>query len=158
MKKLQHSKFFDGIKTAIVPGLFASVVALTSFSGNAFSAEITVYKSPWCGCCTGWAEYMKKNGHNVTVKKTEQMEMIKKMAGVPEDLQACHTALIGKYVVEGHVPNDAVKRLLSEKPKAYGISAPGMPAGSPGMEGPDKEAYNVILFKSGGKREIYGRY
>jgi len=138
--------------------IISTFIAMSSFSVTAKAADITMYKSPWCGCCSGWADYMKKNGHNVVVKKTEQMEMIKKMAGVPEDMQACHTAVVGDYIVEGHVPVQTVERLLKEKPKAFGIAVPGMPAGSPGMDSSDPEPYNVILFKTGGKREVYERF
>jgi len=145
-------------KLMTISAIVSGFIAMASFSVSANAADITMYKSPWCGCCSGWADYMKKNGHNVVVKKSEQMEMIKKMFGVPEDLQACHTAVVGDYIVEGHVPAQAVERFLKEKPKAYGIAVPGMPAGSPGMESSEAEPYNVILFKAGGKREVYARF
>jgi len=132
------------------------------FTATAFqlahATEITVYKSPWCGCCTAWSEHMRENGFTVTEIKREDMQSIKQELGVPQALESCHTAEVEGYIVEGHVPADDVKRLLAEKPKAKGLSAPGMPVGSPGMEqGEDKDRYNVVLFGDKGMK-VFSRH
>ena len=127
-------------------------------SAPAVAGEITVYKSPWCGCCSSWADHMRANGHSVTTKEVEDLDAIKRMAGVPEPLQSCHTAVVDGYVIEGHVPAEDVARLLSERPDAKGLSVPGMPMGSPGMEGGTPERYDVMLFGADGSAEVYARH
>ena len=99
----------------------ASIVA-TSVTGPAFAAEVTVFKSPWCGCCMKWIDHMRANGHSVHVKNMENLDMIKKMAGVPERLQSCHTAMVSGYAFEGHVPAKDIARLLTERPRAKGLA------------------------------------
>ncbi|MHA1153253.1 MAG: DUF411 domain-containing protein [Alphaproteobacteria bacterium] len=121
------------------------------------AAEITVYKSPWCGCCEQWIGHMRSQGHAVTSRNMEDLDAIKKMARVPEDLQSCHTAFVAGYVLEGHVPADDVARLLAERPKAQGLAVPGMPGGSPGMEGAAAEPYAVMLFQSDGGARVFSR-
>ncbi|MBF0247967.1 MAG: DUF411 domain-containing protein [Alphaproteobacteria bacterium] len=120
--------------------------------------QVDVYKSPLCGCCSEWVEHMRAAGFPVNVRDVEDMTPLKKMAGVPEEMESCHTAVVDGYLVEGHVPASDVKRLLTERPEARGLSAPGMPVGSPGMEqGGHKDPYDVILF--GGKTgdRVYSR-
>lgn len=111
--------------------------------------QMTMYKDPYCGCCEGWAEHMKAAGFNVTVKVEEAMDTVKAKYGVGASLASCHTAVVDGYVIEGHVPAGAVKRLLAERPQATGLTAPGMPIGSPGMEMPGSKAdtYDVLLFE-----------
>jgi len=121
-------------------------------------AEAIVYKSPACGCCTSWVEHMKANGFTVRVIEQHDIDVIKQRFGVPARLASCHTALVGGYVVEGHVPASAVKRLLQEKPAALGVSAPGMPVGSPGMAGPNPEPFTVQLFDERGSTRVYESY
>ncbi|MDD9923641.1 MAG: DUF411 domain-containing protein [Boseongicola sp.] len=134
-------------------------VTLTSLSGPAYAAaEFTVYKSPWCGCCSKWVDHLQANGHMVTTKDIENLDTIKKMAGVPERLQSCHTAIVDGYVVEGHVPAKDITRLLAERPKAKGLAVPGMPAGSPGMEGSAPDKYDVMLFKTDGSADVFSRH
>ncbi|MGB0682671.1 MAG: DUF411 domain-containing protein [Magnetovibrionaceae bacterium] len=151
-----------------VRAMFASAAFVLAFSlggltwadgPTASSApQMTVYKSPSCGCCGKWVEHMEENGFQVTVKNTDDLDPIKFIAGVPDKLQSCHTATIDGYVIEGHVPAADVKRLLAERPAAVGLSVPGMPIGSPGMEmGDEKEPYPVILF-NGEDVSIYNRY
>jgi hypothetical protein len=118
--------------------------------------SIIVHKNPSCGCCTAWADHLRNNGFTVSVVETTEMNAVKAAAGVPKDLASCHTARIDAYVVEGHVPADAIRRLLHEKPDAIGLAVPGMPAGSPGMNG-EAEAFDVIMFK-GETRSVFGRY
>jgi hypothetical protein len=95
----------------------------------------TVYKSPYCGCCTGYVEHMRRSGFNVRVEEIENLDPIKRLASVPKELESCHTMVIGDYVVEGHVPIADVKHMLSERPNFRGIALPGMPDGVPGMPG-----------------------
>lgn len=121
--------------------------------------QMTMYKDPYCGCCDGWAEHMKAAGFNVTVKVEEAMDSVKAKHGVAANLASCHTAVVDGYVIEGHVPAGAVKRLLAERPHAMGLTAPGMPMGSPGMDMPGSKAetYAVLLFK-GQMTKPFARY
>src|SRR3982751_5299186 len=98
------------------------------------ATNITVYKSPTCGCCANWVEYMKKSGFTVDAQDVDEamLEQVKTTAGVPRALRSCHVALANGYAFEGHVPADLVKKVLSEKPRILGLAVPGMPAGSPG--------------------------
>lgn len=141
------------VSIAIVMGI-AGISAVRP----AVAAEFNVYKSPWCGCCAKWMDHMRANGHTPVTKNMEDLDPLKKMAGVPENLQSCHTAIIDGYVIEGHVPAKDVARLLAERPKAKGLTAPGMPNGAPGMEGDSKDHYDVLLFKSDGSTSVYSRY
>ncbi len=119
---------------------------------------LEVYKSPWCGCCGAWIGHMREAGFTVRVTDLEDMEPLKARLGVVPELASCHTAVIGGYVIEGHVPAREVARLLAERPQATGLAVPGMPMGSPGMEtdGP-ADAYEVVLFAPG-TRETFARY
>lgn len=105
---------------------------------SAFAAPmpVTLYKNPQCGCCEGYADYLKKNGFAVDIIPTNDLVTMARQAGVPEQLDGCHITKMDGYVVIGHVPVDAVRKLLAERPKIVGISIPGMPMGLPGMEGP----------------------
>jgi len=116
---------------------------------------VTVYKSPTCGCCGKWVEHMRANGFDVTVNDMPDVAPIKDKQGVPASLRSCHTALIGGYAIEGHVPADLIKKLLKDKPNAAGLAVPGMPMGSPGMEGATKDTYNIVLFDKAGKASVY---
>ena len=117
-----------------------------------------VFKSPTCGCCAVWVKQLRQAGIDLQVTDIESLEMIKRTLQVPEQLQSCHTAIIGGYVVEGHVPIKEINRLLVEKPKALGIAVPGMPIGSLGMEqGSVKEPYDVVIFQTGTQR-VYAKY
>ena len=120
-------------------------------------SAVTIHKDPNCGCCTGWAQHLAKAGFEVKTVDTTRLDEVKKRLGVPLDLAACHTAEVDGYVVEGHVPALALKRFLSEKPDASGLAVPGMPIGSPGMEGGTPEIYTVILFGPNG-RQNYMRF
>lgn len=121
---------------------------------------MTVYKSPNCGCCKLWVDHMQKSGFKVSVIDTEDLNPIKLKLGVPASLGSCHTAKVGDYFVEGHVPASDVKRLLAQKPDALGISVPGMPMGSPGMEVPTGETqpYSVTLVKKDGSESIFSSH
>nr|WP_312968733.1 DUF411 domain-containing protein [Brucella intermedia] len=144
----------------VVGGLL-SFTGLTNFAHAEPSAapQMTMYKDPYCGCCDGWAEHMKAAGFNVTVKVEEAMESVKAKHGIAANLASCHTAVVDGYVIEGHVPAGAVKRLLAERPWATGLTTPGMPMGSPGMDMPGSKAetYDVLLFK-GPMTKPFARY
>ncbi|MGM8975614.1 DUF411 domain-containing protein [Campylobacter jejuni] len=121
--------------------------------------EIQVYESPTCGCCDLWADYMKAKGYGVSVHKTNDFLKIKEKMGIKDEYQSCHTGVIEGYAIEGHVPESAIAWLLENKPKdVIGISAPGMPQGSPGMEQGYSEKYPVILMKKDGSYELYGYF
>lgn len=115
--------------------------------------RMVVHKDPNCGCCSAWIAHMRAAGFAVEAVDSDGLNRVKMHLGVPSALAACHTAEVGGYVVEGHVPASAVKRLLAEKPEAKGLAVPGMPVGSPGMEveGTTPETYDVVLFGPGGQ-------
>lgn len=117
--------------------------------------EITVYKTPTCGCCTAWVSHLEENGFVVKAKDIPDLSALKRHYGVTNDIASCHTAFVGGYVVEGHVPADVIAKLLKEKPDVKGIAVPGMPMGSPGMEGPRKDPYDVVAFDSTGKKTVF---
>jgi len=121
---------------------------------------ITIYKSPTCGCCAKWVDHVKAAGFATTVHDTEDMDAVKARQGVPKALQSCHTALVAGYVVEGHVPAADVLRLVREKPAGVrGVAAPGMPAGSPGMEmGGRVDHFDVIAFGRDGSQRVFARH
>jgi len=124
-----------------------------------FAAEVTVYKSPTCGCCKEWIKHLQANGFSVTAHDVTDVARYKTANGVPVTLGSCHTATVGGYVIEGHVPAADVKRLLKERPPVRGLAVPGMPIGSPGMEqGAHKERYDVLTFDKDGKTSVYSRY
>ena len=120
--------------------------------------EIMVYKSATCGCCKKWVNHLENEGFNVTTKNMSNMAPVKKQIGVKPQFQSCHTAKVGKYFIEGHVPAKDIRKLLKEKPDIIGLSAPGMPMGSPGMEGPRKDKYNVVAIDKNDNATIYSRY
>lgn len=139
-------------------GAAGAAWGLGLLGGNPARASVLVYKSPSCGCCGGWAEHMRANGFHVTVRNVEDLDPIKRSAGVPDAMMSCHTALIGGYVIEGHVPAASVYKFLAEKPAMTGLAAPGMPAGSPGMESAGREPYEVYAFDATGAAKLYARY
>jgi hypothetical protein len=148
-------------RRALLAGLAAS-----PFAGSAtpvFAAEslppMTVAKDPSCGCCGAWVDHVRAAGFLVEVVETPQMNRVKARLGVPQDLASCHTAEIGGYVIEGHVPAEMIKSVLSERPQAKGLAVAGMPVGSPGMEveGVAPDIYEVVMFGPAG-RKTFARY
>ena len=121
--------------------------------------KVVVTKDPTCGCCTAWADHLRQAGFPVEVEGTGEINRVKTRLGVPASLASCHTAEVGAYVIEGHVPAAEIKRLLAERPAGRGLAVPGMPMGSPGMEmeGMDPDTYEVVLFGPAGQR-IFARY
>jgi hypothetical protein len=125
---------------------------------DASTPTITVYKDPGCGCCKSWIEHIVKHGYRVDAKDTPDMIEVKRALGIPDGLSACHTAVVNGYLIEGHVPAADIARLLKEKPKIAGLAVPGMPMGSPGMEGPRTQHYQVLSFDKTGKTKIFASY
>ena len=119
------------------------------------AGTVTVYKSPTCGCCKDWITHLKRNGFTVHARDHSDMNAVKSELGVPRNLQSCHTATVDGYVFEGHVPADLIAEFLSEKSGIKGLSVPGMPMGSPGMEGPRQEPYDVVAFDHDGGTRVY---
>ncbi len=120
--------------------------------------RMTAYKTPWCGCCGGWIAHMRQAGWSVEVVEHEDLAPIRARHGIPDRLASCHTAVVGAYAIEGHVPAGDVDRLLSERPAARALSAPGMPAGSPGMEAAGREPYTTVLILNDGSTRVFGRH
>lgn len=135
-------------------GLFSAATAQPAPAAN---IPVTVYKTATCGCCAKWNDHMKAAGFAVTSNDLPDVAPIKNQHGIPVQTRSCHTALVGGYVVEGHVPADVIKKLLRERPAVAGIAAPGMPLGSPGMEMPDgrKDTYQIVAFDKQGKTSVY---
>ncbi|MBM4196835.1 MAG: DUF411 domain-containing protein [Gammaproteobacteria bacterium] len=119
---------------------------------------VEVWKSPTCGCCNTWIRHLKDAGFEVRSTDLDDVAPIKQRFKVPPELSSCHTATVGGYVVEGHVPADDIVRLLRSKPKVTGIYVPGMPVGSPGMEGPNAQTYEVLAVDSDGKRGVFATH
>lgn len=135
---------------AVVAGGGALGWSLLGSSQPASANAITVWKSPTCGCCGGWVAYMRRKGYEVVVNEVADPNRIKERFNIPGVLYACHTTRVGDYLVEGHVPEAAVSKLITERPKLKGIALPGMPAGSPGMDGPPS-IYRVLGFSETGQ-------
>jgi len=139
----------------IAVGLLITLFAATA----ALASEVTVYKSPYCGCCADWSDHLKDEGFSVTTEERKDMEPFKDKMGIPVSLRSCHTAIVDGYLIEGHVPAADVKRLLKERPEIAGLTVPGMPIGSPGMEqGNKRDRYNVYGIHKDGSTFIYNTY
>lgn len=145
------------MKTAIGRALLLGALM---FAGAAQAAGpiVEVYKSATCGCCKDWVEHLRANGFEVRAHDVADPAAYRARYGVPEALGSCHTAVVDGYAIEGHVPASDIKRLLAQRPKATGLSVPGMPLGSPGMEGPRADPYNVMLIDKAGRYSVYARY
>lgn len=120
------------------------------------SKDVVVYRSPTCGCCGKWVKHLQENNYNVIDHVVQDVDAIKRKYGVPSELASCHTALVGGYVVEGHVPVEDIEKLLASRADVLGIAVPGMPVGTPGMEmGDRKDAYKVIAFDKNNRKQIF---
>ena len=146
---MKRRQFLRGVMIAA----FAQMPALA-----AARQRIDVYKNPDCGCCGQWADYLQRNGFAVAIHETRDGAALRAKLGVPDRLASCHTAIIDGYVVEGHVPTTDIERLIRERPKARGLAVPGMPTGSPGMEGPRGQPYDVLLIETDGTTRVYRSY
>jgi hypothetical protein len=122
------------------------------------AAVVEVYKSEGCGCCEGWIEHLKTNGFTVRAQDVGDTGAYRRKFGMPDALGSCHTGLVQGYALEGHVPATEIKRLLAERPEARGLAVPSMPLGSPGMEGPRKDPFDVFLVRADGSASVYRHY
>jgi hypothetical protein len=139
----------------------ANIVALAQQKPVSSRTPIVVYKTPTCGCCAMWVEHMRQNGFQPEVHdvSASQVRAVSQAAGLKDEGTSCHTAKVGNFIVEGHVPAADVQRMLKERPAIAGIAAPGMPVGSPGMEmGGRKDPYNVIAFTKDGKSTVFAKH
>jgi len=117
--------------------------------------QITVFKTPTCGCCSKWVEHLKDHGFDVVTQDMDDVTPVRVAKGVPAALTSCHTATVDDYVIEGHVPADLIHRLLKERPRVVGLAVPGMPAGAPGMEGPRQDPYRILTFDRAGQTTVF---
>lgn len=146
----------------VIAGALAA--ALVSVSGPALAQRggptVQVYKSPTCGCCTNWVKHLQQHGFATEVTETDDVAAIKARHNIPAKVQSCHTAIVGGYVLEGHVPAADVRRLLKDKPAVVGLAVPGMPIGSPGMEVPNMnpQRYDVIAFDKQGQLKVFASH
>lgn len=141
---------------ALLLGL--AVAPAVTFAATAVTNAIEVYHDPACGCCINWIRYMQAQGYVVTAHENSSMAVVKARLGVPANAASCHTAKIGGYVIEGHVPVEDIRRLLAEHPDAVGLAAPGMPMGSPGMEMGAPERYDVLLMGRDGSSRVFATH
>jgi hypothetical protein len=133
--------------------VFATILLIPlHVSAQESTKQATVYKDPNCGCCQGYVDHLRADGFQVETVETSDLMSIKQEHGIPEDMAACHTMLIDGYVVEGHVPLTTLKKLLGERPAIKGIALPGMPVGTPGMEGPKEEPFTIYEISEGEPR------
>jgi len=147
------------LKRRVFIGQLAAVVTMSAFSAHAEDAPLMkVYKSPTCGCCSKWVEHMRDAGFEVETSNVRDVGVYKREYGLPPELASCHIGIVDGYVVEGHVPADDVIRMLKEKPAIKGIAVPGMPIGSPGMEGPNPDRYETLSFDANGTIEVFATH
>ena len=145
-------------RLAGVAGIVVAVAAATAWVHAASPIPtVTVYKSATCGCCSKWVEHLRRSGFTVDAFDTEDLASVMSTMGVPGRLASCHTAKVGNYAIEGHVPADLIKKLLAEHPALAGLAVPGMVAGSPGMEGQGAQHYDVIAWDREGRTSVYAR-
>lgn len=143
------------IVATVVAAILGLSVPITALAGQ---TVVEVYKGSSCACCTGWIEHLRRNGFIVKAHDVGDPSAYRAKFGVPYELGSCHTANVDGYAIEGHVPAREIRRLLKEKPKAKGLAVPSMPLGSPGMEGPRNDPYDVLLFQTDGKYAVYQKY
>ena len=139
--------------------IVAALLAALASPSRAEPPPVAVYKSPSCGCCEKWVQHLRQNGYAVEVTNVSDLQAVKRKLGVPAGASSCHTAMVGPYYIEGHVPAQDVSRLLAEHPKdVVGLAVPGMPIGSPGMEGPNARPYSVLAVKRDGKLTVFAEH
>jgi hypothetical protein len=158
----------EGYNAGMIVTILAALlgVSLNAWAGpqpnprtsKATTPQVTVYRVKTCGCCGKWAEHMKQAGFNVTVNVVEKVDDVDGRNRVPERLRSCHVAFVDQYVVEGHVPADVIKDLLAKRPSSVdGLAVPGMPLGSPGMESPTPQRYEIIAFDKKGMTTVFAK-
>ncbi len=160
-----NSKLFMKLIKGVVILAMVGIFYWLPIAGNAQASvwdkkEVTVYRSPSCSCCGNWIKHMENHGFKIAYDlKTENMEAIKQHFNVPQQLESCHTAIIDNYVMEGHVPADDIKRFIAQSPKQTGLSVPGMPWGTPGMEmGNKKQPFDVVSFDRDRQIKVFQEY
>lgn len=136
-----------------IAGALVLIVSALWWPVPGAAVDVTVYKNPQCGCCAKWIEYLGRNGFHVITHNVDaaSLDKVRSAHGVPAQLASCHTATVAGYVVEGHVPVDAIQRLLRDRPRIEGIAVPGMQEGSPGMEGASPQPYDIMSFDAQGR-------
>ena len=149
---------WKGIAAGAAVVLMAGTAFASLSTKDASAVEVTVYKSPTCGCCSQWIAHMEANGFEVNAHDLADLTQIKSEHGVRQELISCHTALVDGYVIEGHVPAEDIQRLLQERPDVVGLAVPGMVTGSPGMEGATSEPYNVLTFDRDGNTTVFAKH
>jgi hypothetical protein len=140
------------------PGLLLLGLAIALSSGAVQAQRpvaVQVFKEATCGCCSNWVEHLRRAGFAPTAENVQDIAAVKDVYKVPRQTRSCHTALVGGYVIEGHVPVADIQRLLKEKPAITGLAVPGMPIGSPGMEGPNPRPYDVLAIDKQGNTTVY---
>ncbi|MBI4292131.1 MAG: DUF411 domain-containing protein [Betaproteobacteria bacterium] len=142
----------------VLAALAATPLALVSLRASSAAPMVSVTKLEGCGCCDDWAGHLRKNGFSVSVRAVPDLAPVRKKYGMVKDFDTCHTALVEGYVIDGHVPAVDIHRLLRSKLKVAGLVVPGMPAGSPGMEGARSDPYEVLTFDRNGAVQVYARY
>lgn len=138
--------------------LFTMLLLVSGAAWAQAATTVEVYKSPACGCCEKWIDHLRDNGFSVHANNVSNIPGIRQKLGMPENIGSCHTAKVGNYVIEGHVPAADVKRLLKEKPKAIGLAVPSMPPGSPGMEGSRAVPYDTLLVRADGSTQVFAHH
>lgn len=149
------------MKSVLKSNLRPLLLALLVSGGTAWAAvetQVDVFKSPYCGCCEQWIKHMRANGFSVQAHSDAELPADIKKLHIPESLESCHTAKIGGYVVIGHVPAADIRRLLKERPKAIGLTAPGMPPSAPGMDDPKAVPYETLLVLTDGSTRVFARH
>ena len=140
---------------------FIATIALAAIAPAALAQEkllVEVWRSPTCGCCGAWVKHLQENGFTTQVHMVSDTSAMRRALGIPERLGSCHTAKVGGYAIEGHVPAADIRRLLAERPKARGLAAPGMPAGSPGMDVANSPPYDVLLVGNDENTTLFARH
>jgi hypothetical protein len=138
--------------------VFMLLTPLASGVAAATEQAVTVYKSPTCGCCSQWIDHLEESGFEVAAVDLADLRQVKAMAGIAPEQASCHTARVGDYVIEGHVPAGDIRRLLREQPLGRGLTVPGMPLGSPGMEAPNPQTYQVLLIEQDGGTSVFATH
>jgi hypothetical protein len=138
--------------------LIGSLLVALPLLATAAAPVVEVYKSPTCGCCEEWIKHLRANGFTVQAHDVPDTAKYRAKFGMPDQLGSCHSATVQGYALEGHVPAPDIKRLLATRPKAKGLAVPGMPSGSPGMDAPRHDAYDVVLVQESGKATVYKHY
>ncbi|OAI06986.1 MULTISPECIES: DUF411 domain-containing protein [Methylomonas] len=149
------------MKSDLKPHLHSLLLVFLVSTGTAWAqaaTQVEVFKSPSCGCCGKWIEHLQQNGFLVSTREINDIPAARKKLGMPDRLGSCHTARVGDYVIEGHVPAADIQRLLKEKPQALGLAVPSMPPGSPGMETAKPVPYETLLVQADGSTRVFARH